>query len=91
MFDNENCPKMVACEFALNQTWYVTFESENDAMNAYAYLHQKLFKVNNFTSITFLNIFTLKFFGPCCIYKIGKFIFLLFELLRVNQFVLALS
>ena len=49
---------MVACEFALNQTWYVTFESENDAMNAYAYLHQKLFKVNNFTSMTFLNIFT---------------------------------
>ena len=36
---------MVACEFALNQTWYVTFESESDAMNAYAYLHQKMFKV----------------------------------------------
>ena len=64
MFDNENCPKMVACEFALNQTWYVTFESENDAMNAYAYLHQKLFKVNNFTSMTFLNIFTQNFSAP---------------------------
>ena len=45
---------MVACEFALNQTWYVTFESESDAMSAYAYLHQKMFKVKQIISKSLL-------------------------------------
>jgi la-related protein 4 len=47
LFCNENCPKMIHIEYAHNQTWYVTFENDTDALNAYQYLREdvKMFKV----------------------------------------------
>ncbi|XP_071522733.1 uncharacterized protein Larp4B isoform X4 [Panulirus ornatus] len=38
MFKSEECPKMVSCEFVHNSSWYVTFESDEDAQKAYWYL-----------------------------------------------------
>lgn len=31
LFKNENCPKVISCEFAHNSNWYVTFQSDTDA------------------------------------------------------------
>jgi len=31
LFKNENCPKVISCEFAHNNNWYVTFQSDTDA------------------------------------------------------------
>jgi la-related protein 4 len=38
---------MIHIEYAHNQTWYVTFENDTDALNAYQYLREdvKMFKV----------------------------------------------
>ena len=38
LFKRHECPIPVAIEFANNQTWYVTFATENDTLNAYSYL-----------------------------------------------------
>ncbi|CAL4116882.1 unnamed protein product [Meganyctiphanes norvegica] len=38
MFKGEECPKLVSCEFVHNSSWYVTFESDEDAQKAYWYL-----------------------------------------------------
>ena len=48
MLTNPKCPKFVSVEFALNQTWYVTFASDTDALNAQKYLRDdlKTFKVS---------------------------------------------
>ncbi|XP_035707179.1 uncharacterized protein LOC110843934 isoform X2 [Folsomia candida] len=40
IFDNENCPKCTGCEFAFNDSWYVSFESDEDAMQAHRYLRE---------------------------------------------------
>ena len=47
LFKNENCPKIVNCEFVSSNTWYVNFDTENDALNGYNYLRQEVgnFKV----------------------------------------------
>lgn len=48
LFSSENCPKTVHVEFAHNNTWYVTFENDTDALKAYEYLRGdvKVFKVS---------------------------------------------
>ena len=31
LFNSNSCPKFVNCEFAHNDSWYVSFDSESDA------------------------------------------------------------
>lgn len=42
LFNNETCPKFVSCEFAHNNSWYVTFDSDEDAQRAYQYLREEV-------------------------------------------------
>lgn len=42
LFSHPNCPKWVSFEFAHNDNWYVTFNSEEDAKKAYRYLHEEV-------------------------------------------------
>ncbi|XP_026462973.1 uncharacterized protein LOC113365673 isoform X2 [Ctenocephalides felis] len=42
LFSGENCPKLISCEFAHNNSWYVTFESDDDAQKAYKFLREEI-------------------------------------------------
>ncbi|KAL5005660.1 hypothetical protein ScPMuIL_016818 [Solemya velum] len=42
LFTSENCPPFVSCEFAHNNNWYVTFDSDSDAQTAYQYLREEV-------------------------------------------------
>uniref|UniRef100_A0A8C2LX66 HTH La-type RNA-binding domain-containing protein n=1 Tax=Cricetulus griseus TaxID=10029 RepID=A0A8C2LX66_CRIGR len=41
LFNNGNCPKVISCEFAQNSTWYITFQSDTDAQQAFQYLREE--------------------------------------------------
>ena len=47
IFADESLPKILSCEFAHNNVWYITFESDDDAQRAYHYVrdHVKEYKV----------------------------------------------
>ena len=55
LFDSPNCPKIVSCESAINNAWYVTFDSSEDAQKAYQYLREevKTFKVRKLERMHF--------------------------------------
>ena len=42
LFSHTNCPKWVSFEFAHNDSWYVTFDCEEDAKMAYRYLREEV-------------------------------------------------
>ncbi|KAG9491661.1 hypothetical protein GDO78_000265 [Eleutherodactylus coqui] len=42
LFDHEHCPKVISCEFAHNNNWYVTFQSDTDAQQAFKYLREEV-------------------------------------------------
>ncbi|CAL1608435.1 unnamed protein product [Knipowitschia caucasica] len=39
---NNNCPKALSVEFAHNSNWYVTFQSDDDALQALKYLREEV-------------------------------------------------
>lgn len=42
IFQGENCPRFISCEFAHNNSWYITFESDEDAQRAFRYLREEV-------------------------------------------------
>jgi hypothetical protein len=66
LFSGEGCPRLISCEFAHNNSWYVTFESDEDAQRAYRFLREEVreFQVKSdltlsyITTLYFLNILT---------------------------------
>ncbi|XP_044732609.1 la-related protein 4 isoform X3 [Chrysoperla carnea] len=42
LFSGENCPRHISCEFAHNNSWYVTFETDDDAQRAYRFLREEV-------------------------------------------------
>ncbi|XP_030623342.1 la ribonucleoprotein 4Aa isoform X2 [Chanos chanos] len=42
LFKNDNCPKVISVEFAHNNNWYITFQSDTDAQQAHRYLREEV-------------------------------------------------
>ncbi|XP_035244273.1 la-related protein 4-like isoform X1 [Anguilla anguilla] len=42
LFKSDDCPKVLSVEFAHNNNWYITFQSDTDAQQAYRYLREEV-------------------------------------------------
>ncbi|XP_060776254.1 la-related protein 4 [Neoarius graeffei] len=42
LFKSEKCPRVISVEFAHNNNWYITFQSDTDAQQAYKYLREEV-------------------------------------------------
>ncbi|XP_052455795.1 la-related protein 4 isoform X2 [Carassius gibelio] len=42
LFKSEKCPPVISVEFAHNSNWYITFQSDTDAQQAYRYLREEV-------------------------------------------------
>ncbi|XP_075230106.1 la-related protein 4B isoform X5 [Lycorma delicatula] len=42
LFSGKGCPRLISCEFAHNNSWYVTFENDEDAQKAYRFLREEV-------------------------------------------------
>ncbi|XP_078394391.1 la-related protein 4-like, partial [Cetorhinus maximus] len=42
LFRSESCPPVIGCEFAHNNNWYITFQSDSDAQQAFRYLREEV-------------------------------------------------
>ncbi|XP_057702731.1 la-related protein 4 isoform X1 [Corythoichthys intestinalis] len=42
LFKSEQCPNVLSAEFAHNSNWYITFQSDMDALKAYRYLREEV-------------------------------------------------
>ena len=42
LFAGVNCPRFISCEFAHNDSWYVTFDNDDEAQRAYQYLREEV-------------------------------------------------
>ncbi|KAI4879451.1 hypothetical protein NFI96_022888 [Prochilodus magdalenae] len=42
LFKSEKCPQVISVEFAHNNNWYITFQSDTDAQQAYKYLREEV-------------------------------------------------
>ncbi|CAI8027454.1 La-related protein Larp4B [Geodia barretti] len=40
LFSSDSCPNFCTCEFAENDCWYITFDSEEDTQKAFAHLRE---------------------------------------------------
>ncbi|KAG7258089.1 hypothetical protein CRUP_022630 [Coryphaenoides rupestris] len=42
LFKSDSCPRVISVEFAHNSNWYITFQSDTDAQQAYKYLREEV-------------------------------------------------
>nr|CAD7424692.1 unnamed protein product [Timema monikensis] len=69
----EGCPRLISCEFAHNNSWYVTFESDEDAQRAYRFLREEVREFQeHIKSVTDNEVCSLLNLGTCGLHVHGS-------------------